>query len=66
MAGAVPTLASAFDLGADQIAKITALFTAATAVLTAIINGLEDKGLIPALLKSPASSGGNPMPEDAS
>lgn len=65
MAGAVPTLAAAFDLPASQVAKVTAVFTAVAAVLTAVINAAEDKGLVPALLKAPASSGENPVPDDA-
>jgi hypothetical protein len=66
MAGAVPTLAGVFDFDAGDVAKITAVFTAITAVLTAVINGMEDAGLVPALLKAPASSGENPVPDDAS
>jgi hypothetical protein len=65
MAGAVPTLAAAFNLAASRVAQITAVFTAAAAVLTAVINSAEDHGVIPALLKSPASSGENPVPDDA-
>lgn len=63
MAGAVPALAAAFDLPTTQVAKITAMFTTVAAVLTAIVNAAEDKGVIPALLKSPASSGENPIPD---
>lgn len=65
MAGAVPALAAAFNLPAGQVAKITAVFTATAAVLTAVVNAAEDKGLVPALLKAPASSGENPIPDDA-
>ena len=65
MAGVIPTLAGSFGLDGGQVAKITAIFTAVTAVLTAIINSLEDSGAIPAFLKAPASSGENPMPDDA-
>jgi hypothetical protein len=54
MAGAVPALAAAFDLPAGRVAQITATFTATAAVLTAVINAAEDKGVIPALLKAPA------------
>lgn len=42
-------------------------FTVVAAVLlpivTTLLNGLEDKGSIPALLKAPASSGADPMPD---
>lgn len=65
MAGAVPALAAAFDLPAARVAQITAIFAAITAVLTAIINAAEDRGLVPALLKAPASSGENPVPDNA-
>lgn len=65
MTGAIPTLAAAFDVPAGRVAQITAVFTAATAVITAAINSAEDGGLIPALLKAPASSGENPVPDDA-
>ena len=65
MAGAVPALAGAFNLPAATVAKITAAFTATAAVLTAVINAAEDHGVLPALLKSPASSGENPVPDDA-
>jgi hypothetical protein len=65
MTGAVPALAAAFDLPAARVAQITAVFTATAAVLTAVINAAEDKGVIPALLKAPASSGENPVPDDA-
>lgn len=66
MAGAIPTLAAIFDLDAGTVAKVTAVFTLFTSVLTSIINGLEDKGTIPAVLKAPASPGENPIPPDAS
>lgn len=65
MAGAVPTLAAAFNLPASQVAKVTAVFTAMAAVLTAVMNAAEDHGTIPAVLKAPASSGENPVPDDA-
>jgi hypothetical protein len=65
MAGAIPGLAAAFDIPAGRVAQITGGFTASIAVLTAIINALEDGGVIPALLKAPASSGEHPMPDDA-
>jgi hypothetical protein len=65
MAGAVPALAAAFDLSASLVAQVTAVFAAAAAVVTAVINTAEDHGVIPALLKSPASSGENPIPDDA-
>ena len=65
MAGIVPGAAAAFDLPASLVAKITFMFTATAAVLTAIINAAEDHGVIPALLKAPASSGENPVPDNA-
>lgn len=65
MTGAIPTLAAAFNVPAGRVTQITAVFTAIAAVVTAVINAAEDKGVIPALLKSPASSGENPIPDDA-
>jgi hypothetical protein len=65
MTGAVPALAAAFDLPATRVAQVTAVFAAITAVVTAAINAAEDRGVIPALLKAPASSGENPVPDDA-
>jgi hypothetical protein len=66
MTAAIPALAAAFDVPAGRVAQVTAVFSTLAAVLTAAINAAEDKGLIPALLKAPASSGTNPMPNDAS
>jgi hypothetical protein len=65
MTGAIPTLAGAFNVPAGRVAQITAVFTTIAAVVTAIINSAEDHGLIPAFLKAPASSGENPIPDDA-
>lgn len=64
-AGAIPALAAAFDMDAALVGKIVASFTFAGVILTAMINGLEDRGTIPALLKAPPSGGANPVPEDA-
>ena len=66
MTGGIPALAGAFNVPAGRVAQITAVFSFIAAVVTAIINSAEDHGLIPALLKAPASSGENPMPDDAS
>jgi hypothetical protein len=65
MTGAIPGLAAAFDLPAGIVAKVTTVFTAIAALVTVAINAAEDKGLVPALLKAPASSGENPLPDDA-
>lgn len=65
MAAGVPTLAAAFNLSATLVAKVTAIFGFILAVVTAAINGLEDRGTIPALIKAPASGGADPIPEDA-
>lgn len=64
-AGAVPALAAAFDVPAQLVGKIVAVFTFAGVLITAAINGLEDRGTIPALLKAPPSAGANPVPDDA-
>lgn len=65
LAGGVPAIAAAFDLEAATVAKVTAVFTVAVAVVTAIVNAAEDKGYLPALLKAPPSPGVNPVPYDA-
>lgn len=62
MTGAVPSLAAVFEVPAGRVAQITAVFTATTAVVTAVINSAEDSGMVPALLKAPASSGDHPVP----
>jgi ABC-type multidrug transport system fused ATPase/permease subunit len=51
--------------GAKKVA-VSAMSAAVVAVLTFVQNALEDGGQIPAILKAPASSGENPVPEDAS
>ena len=46
-------------------AQHVAALGAITVIWTFIQNALEDKGVIPALLKAPASEGANPIPDDA-
>ena len=65
LAAGVPTIAAAFDLDAVLVAKVGAVLAVATAVITAAVNGLEDRGTIPALLKAPASDGADPVPDPA-
>lgn len=62
---AVPGLAAAFSLDAVLVGKIVAAFTFAGVIATGIVNGLEDRGTIPALLKAPPSAGANPVPDPA-
>lgn len=64
-AGAVPALAAAFNVDAALVGKIVAAFTFAGVLITAAINGLEDRGTIPAVLKAPPSAGANPVPDPA-
>lgn len=65
LAAGVPTIAAAFDLDAGTVARVGAVLAVATAVITAAVNALEDRGTIPALLKAPPSAGANPVPDDA-
>lgn len=51
------------DLPAGTVAKVTAIMGALTLALSKIRNGLEDAGVIPAVLKAPASDGANPIPD---
>ncbi len=46
-------------------AAIYVVFAILMAVVPLAINMLEDKGAIPAYLKSPPSPGANPVPKDA-
>lgn len=63
LAAGVPTIAAAFDLEAATVAQVGAVLAVATAIITAVVNGLEDRGAIPALLKAPPSAGANPVPD---
>ena len=49
------------DLTADQV---TAVMVIATPLTAFVQNFFEDRGTIPSVLKSPASSGADPMPKD--
>lgn len=53
----------AYLLNLDATQRAT-LVVALTGVISAVKNGLEDRGAIPALLKAPASSGAHPVPDD--
>jgi len=48
-------------LTADQV---TAVMVIATPLTAFVQNFFEDRGTIPSVLKSPASSGADPMPKD--
>lgn len=61
--GAMLILVPVLDLSAATTAKIGATVAAISLALTKIRNGLEDAGLIPALLKAPASNGADPVPD---
>jgi len=51
------------DLDAGTVAKIGALVATITVVFAKVRNGLEDAGVIPAVLKAPASDGADPVPD---
>ena len=53
-----------FLVNLDQTQRAS-LAVALTGVISVVKNELEDRGTIPALLKSPASDGVNPVPDDA-
>lgn len=46
-------------------AAVSAAAAGVIALLTWIVNALEDNGVVPALLKAPPSPGANPVPNDA-
>lgn len=52
------------DWAVLQKAAVSAATAGIIALLTWVVNALEDKGVVPAMLKSPASSGANPVPDD--
>lgn len=60
---AMAILVPALDLSAATTAKVGTTVAAITLALTKIRNGLEDAGLIPAVLKAPASNGADPVPD---
>lgn len=62
---ALLVLVPVLGLDAETVAKAGAVIGAITLALAKIRNALEDAGLIPALLKAPASGGANPVPDDA-
>lgn len=57
----LPTLAL-LDWG-DDTGKAIATMIAWGAVFTKLINALEDRGVLPAFLKAPASDGAHPVPD---
>lgn len=62
---AVPSAAAVFNLPAEKATGVVAMLTPFVLAVTKIVNALEDNGTIPALLKAPASSGENPLPDEA-
>lgn len=63
LVGIVPTLVLLVPTGSPLAAKL-AIVLGYVAIATKVLNSLEDKGLIPAWLKAPASEGANPVPDD--
>ncbi len=64
LAGSIPVIpatAALFDISAKIAGQVTGVMTLVVVVLTGVINGLEDRGTIPALLKSPSSDGADPV-----
>lgn len=53
------------DWSAIKKVAVSAAAAALIALLTFVVNALEDKGVMPALIKAPASGGADPIPEDA-
>ena len=52
-----------FNFGFWQAIVVAAVASGLVALITWAQNELEDKGAIPALLKAPASSGADPVPD---
>lgn len=59
----IPATAAAFGVDAATAGKIGAVCALVTGVVTVVMNELEDRDIIPALLKAPASDGANPIPD---
>lgn len=60
---ALAILVPVLDLPAETVAKVGAVVGAITLALAKIRNSLEDSGVIPAVLKAPASDGADPVPD---
>jgi hypothetical protein len=56
----IPVLAG-LGVAWEPAARVIAALIGFGAIATKLINALEDKGLIPAWLKAPASDGANPV-----
>lgn len=63
--GIVPVLAEVIPAHSPLAAQL-AVVLAFLAAVTKVLNTLEDRGLIPAFLKAPASPGANPVPDPGS
>lgn len=63
LAAAVPASAAALGLSAADTARVGAICAIATAVVSVLVNALEDANAIPALLKAVPSSGASPVPD---
>lgn len=62
---AVIALLAVFEVIHWTPVQVGAVNAVALPLVSFAQNWLEDKGAIPALIKSPASSGAKPVPEDA-
>ncbi len=60
---ALAVLVPVLELDAGTIAKIGLILGALTVAFAKLRNGLEDAGVIPAVLKAPPSRGANPVPD---
>lgn len=60
---ALLVLVPVLDLPAETVAKVGAVVGAVTLACAKLRNAAEDAGLIPALLKAPASDGADPVPD---
>ncbi len=61
---ALLVLVPVLGLDPEAVAKVGVTVGAITVALAKIRNACEDAGLIPALLKAPASDGADPIPPD--
>src|SRR4051794_28515995 len=60
---ALPVLAAELPTPPGRIGEIVGSVVATCAIVTKIVNTLEDRGLLPAFLKAPTSPGANPVPD---
>lgn len=61
----IPTMAAQLPTPTGRIGEIVGVLLGGCALVTKVVNVLEDKGWLPAFLKAPPSPGANPVPDPA-